>query len=57
MIDEAKLGRLMELKQRREKIEAEMTALMGGELTPKRKWPRRTAAAGQPEPQQEKGPA
>jgi hypothetical protein len=56
MIDEAKLGRLMELKQRREKIEAEMTALMGGEVTPKRKWTRRTAGAGQPSRNKKKAP-
>jgi hypothetical protein len=41
MIDETKLDRLMELKRQREKIDAEITTLMGGEV-PKRKWTRRT---------------
>lgn len=41
MVDEAKLKRLMELNEQREKIEAEITVLLGGER-PKRKWTRRT---------------
>ena len=52
MIDESKLERLMELKQQREKIEIEITTLMGGEI-PKRKWTRRITEADN----QEKAPA
>jgi hypothetical protein len=41
VIDEAKLVRLVELKAQRDKIDAEINALTGGEGPVKRKWTRR----------------
>jgi hypothetical protein len=45
-VDEPKLKRLMELQQKREEIEAEITGLLGGER-PKRTWKRKTPPADQ----------
>jgi hypothetical protein len=42
MIDETKLNRIRELMQQRDKIDAEINALTGGEPPTKRKWTRRT---------------
>ncbi len=50
MIDEKKLVRLVELNQKREEIDAEITVLMGGEA-PKRRYTKRTE-----QPQQNETP-
>lgn len=46
MIDETKLNRIRELMHQRDKIDAEINALTGGEPPAKRKWTRR--AQGNP---------
>jgi hypothetical protein len=46
MIDEKKLARLLDLKEQREAIDTEITALMGGEVQSKRGRPRKEKADG-----------